>query len=244
MMPPTPAPASAATPPSASAPSRFSTTAATRCSATDAGLSSLRIALCLSALLDAAEGAGAGAALSARGSISSRRLSVPVESPGRWARTAGKSAGTAVGCSAAPAPAAVEAVPVIKRVAPGVVPATAIGCEPASPVESPVIPAPSKASEKADSKPHSERQVRAAIPNSGIRVPSRPCHDGIPISHPRIICGDVNDLRVGGLNDDCRALPGYDLLRRGLKIPSLFRPLTHYLHGIHHILLLVVICVA
>ena len=213
-------------PPSATAPSRSSTTAATRCSATDAGLPRCRIALCLSALLDAAEGARAGAALSAGCSVSSRRLSVSVESPGRWAGTAGKSTARApasVGGSAAPASAPVEAAPVIKRVAPRVVPAAAISCVTATPIESPVIPAPSKASEEADSKPHPERQVRAAKPNSGIRVPSRPRHDGISVSHPRIIRGDVNDLGVGRLNDDRRALVGYDLLRRGLKIASALR---------------------
>ena len=107
-----------------------------------------------------------------------------------------------------------------------------------------MIPAPSKTSEEADSEAHSEREVRAAIPNSGIRVPSRPRHDGISVSHPRIIRGDVNDLGVSGLNDDRRALRRYDLLRRGLKIAGFFRPLAHHLDGIHHILLLVVVGVA
>ena len=201
-------PATTATRSSATATARCST-AATRCSATDAGLSPCRIAFCLSALLDAAEGARAGAALTAGCSVSSRRLFVSVESPGRCAGAAGNSAArapasvdaAAVGNSAARTPTSVEGAPVIKRVAPGVVPAAAKSRVMVVPIESPVIPAPSKTSEEADSEAGAKREVRAAIPDSRILVPSRPRPDWTSVGHPRIIGGDVNDLGVGRLND-------------------------------------------
>ena len=70
---------------------RCSATAATRISATQAGASACRIALCLSALLDAAEGTRADAALTAGCSVSSRRLLVSIERTGRCARSVGNS---------------------------------------------------------------------------------------------------------------------------------------------------------
>jgi hypothetical protein len=39
-------------------------------------------------------------------------------------------------------------------------------------------------------------------------------------------------------------LIGYVLLRRGLQIAGLLRTLAHHLHGIHHVLLLVVVGVS
>ncbi len=146
----------------------------------------------------AAEGAGADAALTAGCSVSSSRLRVSVERPGRCAGTVENSTAPAV-CSAAcdsprwrmrnSAAAAVklrraachpvEGVPVIKRSAPGVVPAVVINCVSVMPIESPMTPAPSKTAEQTDSEADSEREVRAAKPNSGIRVPSRPRRDRI-----------------------------------------------------------------
>ena len=189
---------------------RRSTPAATASSATKAGTSACRKASCLSTLLDAAEGARAGAALTVGCSVSSSRPGISVEGPGSWTGTAGKSAArapgpvdvAAVGSFATRARAPVEAAPVIKCVAPRVIPAAAISCETATPIESPAIPAPSKTSEETHSKTHPKRQIRAAVPNSRVWVPSWPRVDGISVSHPRIIRGDVNDIGVGRLNDD------------------------------------------
>ena len=127
-------PATAATRSSATATARCSTTAATRCSATDAGPSPCRIALCLSALLDAAEGARADAALAAGCSVSSRRLPVSVESSGRWAGTVGNSAACAptsvdvatVGNSAARASTSVDVAAVGNSAARA--PTSVVGC--------------------------------------------------------------------------------------------------------------------
>ena len=71
---------------------RCSATASTRCSATQAGASACRIALCLSALLDMAEGAGADVALTAGFCVSPSRLGVSFERPDRYAGTSGNSA--------------------------------------------------------------------------------------------------------------------------------------------------------
>src|SRR4029077_6093478 len=112
------------------------------------------------------------------------------------------------------------------------------------PIETPMTPAPSKTAEVSDSEADTEGEVRTCIPNSGIRIPSRPRHYGISVNDPRIIRGDINHVRAGGLNDDRGILRGYGLLRRTLQIASFFRFLAHYLHGIHHVLLLVVVSVA
>src|SRR6266852_1603227 len=184
----------------------------------------------------AAEGAGADAALAMRWRVTSGSLVVSVERP---ARCTGP-----VEPSAALASSAIEGVPVIKRSAVGVVPVVVINCVVVVPIESPTTPAPSITSEEADSETGSEGEIRAAIPYAGIWVPSRPRHVGPPVNYPRIICGHVNNLGIGRLNDDGRALGGHGLLRRGLKIAGISRPLAHSLHRIHYILFLVVVGVS
>src|SRR5208283_1215950 len=184
----------------------------------------------------AAEGAGFDAALAAGFSVSSSSLGVSVE------RLDG-CAGMVVN-SATHASTSVEVVPVIKRAALGVVPVVVIHYDSVMPIESPLRPAPSIAPEEADSESRSEREVRAAKPDSGIGVPSRPRHYGTSVNRPRIIRGDVNDIGASRLNDDRRALRRYRLLRRGLKIAGFLRPLAHHLYGVQHVLLVVVVGVA
>src|SRR5271166_6189735 len=166
---------------------------------------------------------------------------VPVGRP--VPRVVGGTAVVAVN-SARSSPASVVVVPVVKRAAPGVVVVVVIVYVSVVPIASPMIPAPSPTSEPTDSKADSEPEGGAVIPDSGIRVPTRPRHDGISINHPRIVRGDVNHLGVSRLNDDCRVLRSYGLLRSGLKSAGLLRPLAHHLYGIHHILSLVVVGVA
>jgi hypothetical protein len=175
---------------------------------------------------------------------------VSVERPGRCAGTVEVSAAVAVESAAvavtsvAPAFTSVVVVPVIKCVTPRVVPVVVMGYVMAMPIGAPVMPAPSITTVEADSEANSEREVWAAIPDSGILVPSWPRYYRTSVNHPWIIGGDVNDFGAGGLNDDRRALRRYGLLLRVLKIALFLRPLAHHLHGIHHILLLVVIGVA
>src|SRR6202051_751820 len=112
------------------------------------------------------------------------------------------------------------------------------------PVRSPVMPAPAKAAEESDSKANTERQVWTAIPNSWIRIPSRPGNYVTSVHHPRIVCRHIDHFRIGRLHNDCFFLRGYGLLRRGLQISRLLRTLAHYLHCIHYLLLLIYVRVA
>jgi hypothetical protein len=148
----------------------------------------------------AAEGARADAALTAGFSVSSSRLPVSVERP--------CAAGPVVQSRRAPprASSPVEAVPVIKRVAPGVVPGRGCNCVSVTPIESPMTPAPSKTAEP------SRFQSRSRTRGTGRQTRFRDT-DTIPATPrwdlrkpPRIIRGDVNDIGVGRLNDDIRAL--------------------------------------
>src|SRR5467141_2152155 len=154
-----------------------------------------------------------------------------------------KSAALAVNSSALASPS-VKVVPVIKGVAPGVVPVVVISYGSVVPIRSPMMPAPSITSVEADSKADSERQIRAAIPNSGVWVPPRPRYYRTSVNQPRIIRGNVNDIGLGRLDDDGRVLRCYGLLGRARKIAGFLRALAHHLHGVHHILLLVVVGVA
>src|ERR1700732_5231778 len=98
-----------------------------------------------------------------------------------------------------------------------------------------MTPAPSISSVEADSEADSVRQVRAAIPDSGILVTSRPRRYGTAVNQPWIIFGDVNDFGTGRLDDDGRVLGRYGLLRRGLEIAGFLGPTAHHLNSIPHI---------
>src|SRR5208337_5023915 len=204
----------------------------------------------------AAKGARVDAALTVWLTVSSSRLGVSAERMGRCAGTvvnsaarsgvpvgrpapcvgggtsafAVNSAGPALGLnSAGRASTSVVVVPVVKGVAPGVVPVVVINYDSIMPIGPPVVPAPLITSQPADSEADSEPEEWVLIPDSGIRVPPRPCHDGISVNRARIVCGDVNHLGISRLNDDRRALRGYGLLRRGLKSAGFLRPLAHHL---------------
>src|ERR1700733_2544779 len=112
------------------------------------------------------------------------------------------------------------------------------------PVKSPVSPAPSEPAKPADSEAETERQIRAAEPDSRVRIPSRPGHDGIAVNQPGIIGRNINHCGVSRLNLDIRAIVLHDFLLRGLQSAGIARFAAHYLNRIHHILLLVVVSVA
>src|ERR1700674_2138735 len=101
------------------------------------------------------------------------------------------------------------------------------------------MPTPAKATEVSDSKTQTEREVRAAIPNSGIRVPSRPRHYWASVNQPWIICRNIDHFWICRFNNDGLSLRCYRLLLRALQISCLLRALAHYLHCIHYLLLLV-----
>src|SRR5713101_8238532 len=174
------------------------------------------------------------------GTSSAAFAGVPVWRPVPFVDAGTSSAALAIN-SAALASTSVVVIPVIKRPTTGVIPIVIMNYVSVTPIASPMMPAPSISSVVADSVSDSERKVRVAVPNSGILVPPRPRFYRTSVNQPRIIRGDVNHLGAGGFDDDCRVLRRYGLLRRGLKIAGFLRPLAHHLHGVHHILLLVVV---
>src|SRR5271163_1357735 len=169
-------------------------------------------------------------------SVTASRLAVSVERPGRCT---GAIVDTTVCASCS-----VVTVPVVERGAPGVVAVVVINCVVVVPIKSPIVPAPPKSSVEADAEADSERKVRTAIPDSRIGVPARPWPYGTAINQPGIVGGDVNDIGVSRLNDDCRVLGCYCLLRRGLKIARLLGSLAHHLNCVHYVLLLVIVGIA
>src|SRR6267143_3215861 len=218
-----------------------------------------------------AEGTRSDAALTASFSVSPSSVVVSFKRPDRWAGTVFSPAGPtgvrtgrpvpfiAAGTISAPVAAksavvaanfaarfstSVVVVPVIKRAAPGFVPVVVISYGLVMPVRSPMTPAPPISSVEADSEADSIRRVQAAIPDSGILVPSRPLLYRTSVDEPWIIFGDVNDFGASRRDDDGRVLGRYGLLLRSQKIARLLCPLAHHLDGVHHVLFLVVVSVA
>ena len=109
-----------------------------------------------------------------------------------------------------------------------------------SPPETPAAPAESPTgieTTEINSGAEAETKTDPGIEQRRIVAPCRRTpHIG------RIVYGNVNDLRIGGLNHD-RALSililcGHVLLRRGPEPPVLLRAHAHALHRRHHIVLL------
>ena len=113
-----------------------------------------------------------------------------------------------------------------------------------APVEPPPTPSPAIGPDETNIEADSKGEVRPTKPDSRIRVPARPRYQGITVNQPWIICGNVNHLGIRRLNGNRRVLVLYSLLRSGLQIARCLRPLTHHLHGVHHVLLLIVVRVA
>src|SRR5208282_4604340 len=179
-------------------------------------------------MIVAAERARAYATFTPRCSISARRAAISLERP----RSNSAIESWAAPDSATHTPAAIKIVPVVKRSASRVVSAVVKGRIVVMPVESPMTPSPSKAAEPSDSKA-----------DSGIRIPSRPSHDGISVNQPRIIGRDIHHIGLGRLNVDIRAILFNDFVLRVLKSAGLFRFVAHHLYRIHQVLLLVVVSV-
>src|SRR6266850_1700609 len=218
-----------------------------------------------------AEGTRADAALTARFSVSSSSVVVSFKWPGRWGGTVFNPAGTAGVRTGGPVPfiaagtisalvaaksavvaakfaarfsSSVVVVPVIERVAPGVVPIVIMNYDSVMPIGPPMMPAPTITSVVANAEADSERRVRAAIPYSRIRIPPRPRLYAISVNQPWIIFGDVDDFGASRLDDDVRVLRPYGLLLRILKFARFLRALAHHLYSIHHVLFPVVVSVA
>jgi hypothetical protein len=107
------------------------------------------------------------------------------------------------------------------------------------PIVSPVSPSPAETSKETNSKAKAKFDSRAGKEQSWIRIPAGPDPDGFSVNEPRVVLGNVNDLRFCGLDHNGLSLLAYLLLRRALEIPRLLRPIPHYLNSVHHVLLLV-----
>jgi len=65
------------------------------------------------------------------------------------------------------------------------------------PIISPVVPAPAKTAEEADSKAEAKRNTRSGKVQSWIPIPAWPDPNRLSIREPGIILRNVNDLRIG-----------------------------------------------
>jgi hypothetical protein len=84
------------------------------------------------------------------------------------------------------------------------------------PVRSPVVPSPTESAKIANSKAQPKRNSRAAKVQSGIRIPTWPNPDRLSIRKPGIILRHVNNLRVGGFDDNGLPLIAHVFLRCAL----------------------------
>ena len=114
----------------------------------------------------------------------------------------------------------------------------------AVPVVSPVMPAPSKSPEEADSKSNPERDCRPSKKDPRYGIPAWICNDRVAVHEPRIVRGDVNHFRIRGFDDDCVPLRCYLFLFIAIQVAGLVSLLPHHLDGIRHILLLIGVRIA
>ena len=103
------------------------------------------------------------------------------------------------------------------------------------PIGSPVMPAPAKPSEDANS--HAERNPWPLDEGARNPDPSWIERERVPVDDPRIIFRHINDFRVRWFNHDRLSLGRDGLLLRALQVPGLLRSLTHHLNCVKDILL-------
>ncbi len=101
------------------------------------------------------------------------------------------------------------------------------------------MPAPPKSSEEADPEADSKSNPRSGQEDPRHGIPAWICDDRLAIHEPGIIGRHIDHLRTGRFNDDRLALRRYLFLFIAIQVVSLLSLLTHRLHGVRHILLLV-----
>src|SRR5579864_1805712 len=72
--------------------------------------------------------------------------------------------------------------------------------DPVVPIVSPVSPSPTEPAKEANSETKAPCETGPRKVQPGIPIPARPDPKGCSIDEPRIILGNVNDLRVRGLD--------------------------------------------
>src|SRR6266481_2590069 len=140
--------------------------------------------------------------------------------------------------------AVVEVVAIDDRSAMGDVGVVVVNHPMAMPVASPVMPAPPKSTEEADSEPDSKSNPCSGQEDPRYGIPAWICDDRFAIHEPGIIGGHIDHFRIGRFNDDGVPLSRYLFLIIRIQVAGLVSLLTHRLDGIRHILLLVGIRVA
>src|SRR5437870_12229168 len=102
-----------------------------------------------------------------------------------------------------------------------------------SPVKSPVMPSPTKASKKSRTETHSEGNPWTRDVQPGIPEPTRPYDHRRAIHNPRIVCWHINNARAEARNEDCLASFLYRLLRTAFELARCVGRLTHRLDSSH-----------
>jgi len=93
--------------------------------------------------------------------------------------------------------AAVEVVAIDDRSAVRNVGVVVVDCCPAMPVVSPVVPAPSISTKKANSEADSKSNPHSAQEDPRHGVPTRVCNDRIAVHEPRIVRGHIDHVMIG-----------------------------------------------
>ena len=142
------------------------------------------------------------------------RASLPAW-PGKSMLTAGESSRSSAmkTVSAMKSASSIERIVIDENSAVGDVGVVVVNNSVAVPIVSPVVPAPAKAAEEADSKTEAKPNPRTGKVEPWIRIPTRPDPDGLSIHEPRVIFRNVNNLRVGGLDHNCLPLLAHLFLR-------------------------------
>ena len=115
-----------------------------------------------------------------------------------------------------------------------------------TPSATPVTPAPAPTTPQADADAKSEADRHAAPEDSRRRSPVKArihCHRIAPY-RPGVVCRHVHHFRIGRSDGDGVILLGHHLLRSAAQVAGALCLVAHALHGVHHILRLVIVGVA
>jgi hypothetical protein len=112
------------------------------------------------------------------------------------------------------------------------------------PVSSPVVPTPAKPAKDTNPNSQAERNPWAIDIETRNPEPPRVIGERGPVHDPRIVFGYVNNFRVRRCNCDRLTIRCDRFLLRAVQVPSLLRPLAHYLNRIEYILLPAHVCIA
>ena len=137
-----------------------------------------------------------------------------------------------------------EIVPIDDRPAVGDVGVVVVNHPMAVPIASPVMPTPTIPSEETNAEPDSKSNPRSGQEDPRLGIPAWIRDDGLAVHEPGIIGRHVHLIRSCRLDDNRVPLSRYLLLVAVIQMAGFLSLLTHHLDSIHHVLLLVGICVS